>query len=174
MRSSILTSMSYKQRNLLLLGASGLLLIFVITVSCRPTLQARQKHRLMQQQISRAATASQQMQQLETQMAELKAFSIAPYKRELLLESVTSFCREKGLMVTAFPQAERLKQGEATVVTHQIEVQGSYEAMVQLVYLLEQEDRLGAVSSLRFFKYKDRKARKQRLRANITLRNLEG
>ena len=166
--------MTYKQRNGLLLATSGLLFLFIITVSCRPTLQARQQHQFMQQQISRAATASQQLQQLEAQMAELKALSIAPYKRELLLEKVTGFCRDKGLLVTAFPQAERLQQDEATVVTHQIEVQGSYEAMVQLVYLLEQEDRLGAISSLRFFKHKDRKDRRQRLRANITLRNLEG
>ncbi len=164
---------SYQQHNVFLIGFSLVLLLLIIGVSIQPTLRARAQHQLMQGQISRAASASQELKSLQAQITQLNALSIAPYKRELLLEKLTGFCRDKGLLVTAFPQAERLQQDESTVITHQIEVQGDYEAMVQLVYLLEQEDRLGTVSSLQFFKHKSRENRKTYLRANIVLRNLE-
>ena len=77
------------------------------------------------------------------------------------------------MLITSFPEAEQSNQNNYTVLTHVIEIEGYYKEIVQLVYMLEQEEVLGIISSLKFQTYKDRVSKKRKLKVNIVLRNLE-
>jgi len=91
-----------------------------------------------------------------------------------LLEKVTAFCRKHRLLITSFPEAGEQIRSNYAVLTHQIEVEGAYKDMVKLVYMLEQIEVMGVVSSLKFATYKDRRSKQKKLKAKLVLRNLEG
>ncbi|MEM8908239.1 MAG: hypothetical protein AAGD05_10375 [Bacteroidota bacterium] len=165
---------TYRKKNQYLLGGTVLLLVLIGWVSIRPTWALYKESRQLVEEQNRAATAPAEIARYQQQLANLKASTPQPFQRALLLEQVTSFCRQNNLLITAFPEAHQNMRSNYSVLTHEIEVEGAYRDMVRLVYLLEQEATLGVVSSLQFHRFKDRATKKQKLRAKLVLRNLEG
>ncbi len=120
-----------------------------------------------------AATAPERIGVLKKKLANMQQSTLKPYNRERLLENLTNFCRNNHLLVRAFPEAQVVAQNENSVVTNQIEIEGSFKDMVKLAYMLEAEERQGSISSLKFFVFKDRVAKRNVLKSLIVLRNLE-
>ena len=83
------------------------------------------------------------------------------------------FCRSNNLLIRSFPEGLVANQNESKVVSNQIEVEGSYSAMIRLVYLLEMEEKQGSISALKFYLYKDKATKRTVLRNLIVLRHLE-
>ncbi|MEL6863592.1 MAG: hypothetical protein AAFP19_04195 [Bacteroidota bacterium] len=164
---------TFKQHNQFLLVATLLGGLLIYSLSIRRTLQQRQQYLQTQANIDRAATASKDIAQYSAQLAKLKQTAQQPYDRERLLETVTLFCREHDLLVRSFPEALRVVENGNTIITNQIDLEGAYKDMVALVYLIEQEQRLGSVSSFKCFTEKDRVTKKTKLLGRIILRNLE-
>lgn len=164
---------TYRQRNLFLLGAGLVLLGLIYMVSIRRTLQLRQALKKNETAIARAQNAPQQIAQLEAQVGALQQNGLRPYDREYLLEQITGFCRDHQLLVRTFPQSERVVENNYPIITNTIEVEGAYQDLVRLVHLLEQKERLGSISSLKFYTKKERVSKKTYLRLSIVLRNLE-
>lgn len=163
---------TYRQHNLALLGTTVLLLALVYSLSIRRTLTMAQQHKSMRQNIERAASAPSEIQQLRSQLNTLQRSALQSYDREQLLEAITNFCRSNDLLVTTFPEASIVQEGASHIITNEVEVEGAYTQIVRLVYLLEQGEKLGSVSSLAFFTHKNRRTKRMNLRAKITLRNL--
>ncbi len=158
----------------MLLGLmSILLLLAVYNASIRRTVKAAKTNGQLKSKIERAATAPSQIADLQNKLNSFQQTAIQPYNREALLEAVTTFCRKKELLVKTFPEANSYQQENDQIITNEIEVEGNYTSIVELVYLLEQQEKLGSLSSLDFYKYKDRRLRKNTLRAKIVLRNLK-
>lgn len=103
----------------------------------------------------------------------MQGTSQRPYNREYLLAQLTGFCRAHNLLIKTFPQARRQEQNKIPIYTNQIEVEGKYKDIVKLAYMIEQEQLLGAVATLKFYTIKDRLTKKTYLRAKIILRSLE-
>lgn len=164
---------SYRQHNIALGVVVVLVLVLVYKGSISRTIHYSQANKSLKANIERAASAPAEITQLQTQLAKLQHSALKPYDRERLLEVVTTFCRENGLLVKTFPQAKSNQQNDSEIVTNEIEVEGSYQSIVKLVYLLEQQEKLGSVSSLTFSIHKDRITRKISLHATIIFRNLK-
>ena len=163
---------TYKQHNLFLLGALLLMLVFIYTINIKRSVQMYEQYQSKLVQIARASNASKEVAQLKTQLANLKQNSLQAYDRELLLSHITGFCRKNDLLVRAFPKAlQNIENGNA-IVTNTIEVEGNYKEIVRLVYMIEQEEKLASISSLKLFSEKDRRTKQIRLRARLILRNL--
>ena len=165
---------SYRQHTYALLATGVLLFLLIYTVSIKRTLNLRGEYVLAKEKIALANNANQQINTYNQKLAALNSGGLQPYNRPLLLEEVTSFCKAEGLLIRSFPQAEEKEEENYTIITDKIEVEGTYKGMVQLVHMLEQEERLGSVSSLNFYKYKDRERRREVLRCSIVLRSLSG
>jgi len=163
---------TYRQHNIFLLGATLALAVLIYTVSIRRTLVLRKDYQRAQADLSRAAQASQKMPAYEAQLVALRQSSQQAYDREQLLERVTRFCKEHDLLIKGFPEAQRVRENGSPVVTNQLEVEGRYKDIVRLTYMIEQEERLGSVSSLKFYTEEERRSKKLFLRAQIIIRNL--
>ena len=163
---------TYRQHNLFV-GIGFLLgLGLIYTVSIRPTIKQYQQLQQQKRNIQRAAGAAGKINQYKARLVNSKQSSQQAYDRERLLEVVTSFCRSHDLLVKTFPLAQRITQNGNTIVTNIIELEGPYKSIVQLAYLLEQEQKLTTISSMQFFTHKDRVKKRQYLRCKMVLRNL--
>ena len=165
---------TYRQKNIALLGAILFFGMLIYLVSIQRTLSSYNSYQQKKEQLSRVSNANQLIAQYQSELAQFQQNTQQSYNRENLLEEVTTFCREHRLLVKTFPQAQRVKENNYPIITNKIQVEGDYKEVVKLAYLLEQEQRLGSISSLQFFTYKDRYKKKKLLRANIVLRNIEG
>lgn len=159
---------------MLLIGATILLGGVIYFASIKRTVSYYQSYQNKKEQLSRVSNAATLITQYKTQLAQFEQKNQKTYDREELLEAVTTFCREHRILVKTFPQAQRVKQNNYPIITNQIEVEGDYKEIVKLVYLLEHKEKLGSIGSVKFFTHKDRYKKKNFLRANIVLRNLEG
>ena len=155
------------------MGGSLLFGILIYFASIQRTITNYRAYQEKKTQLSRVSNATQLIVQYQAQLAQFQGNTQQSYNREILLEEVTTFCRQHQLLVKTFPQAQRVKENNYPIVTNHIQVEGDYKDMVKLVYLLEQEQRLGSISSLKFFTHKDRYKKKNFLRADIVLRNIE-
>jgi hypothetical protein len=164
---------SYKQQTIVLSTALVVVLLVIFQVSIRRTISVFANYRSNAAKISMAANAPARIASLQKRLANTQETSMQPYNRERLLEKVTDFCRENNLLIRSFPEGLVANQNENKVVSNQIEVEGGYKDMVRLAYLLEMEEKQGSISSLKFYLYKDRVAKRTVLRNLIVLRNLE-
>ncbi len=163
---------TYRQRNLFLLGVGIFSLLLIYLLSIRRTVGLYQTYRANQAAIERAASAPGEIARLEAQVGALQQNGLKVYDQENLLVEVTRFCRSHDLLITTFPSSDRVVENSYPIITNTLEVQGAYKDMVRLVHLLEQKERLGSVSSLKFYTQKDRISKKTYLRLSIVLRNL--
>lgn len=150
-----------------------LFLCLIYTLNIRKTLKYKQQYQQNTASVQRAATATQDIANYEAQLASLQSTALQAYDREQLLSAITDFCKLKELLIKTFPEPRKIIENEQTIVTNVLEVEGTYKALVELIYQIEQVEKLAAISSVRFFMHKDRLTRREALRCHLILRNLE-
>ena len=147
--------------------------VILYNLSIRRTWETYKSYHKNKSHAALAISAPYEIEKYRRQLSTLQHSSIQPYKREHLLERLTAFCRDHDLLIKSFPEAILLSEGVYQVITNQFELEGSYSDMVQLVYLLEEKEKLGNISSIKFYLYKDKIKKKELLRSHIILRNLK-
>lgn len=164
---------SYKQHNYFLLGGVAICLFVIYLTSISKTLDHRQKYKRNLANVQRAATATKDIKQYRAQMEGLQQTALKVYDREQLLSEITGFCKEHSILVRTFPEPQKIIENGHSIVTNNLVVEGRYKDIVALVYQIEQEEKLAAISSVKFYMYNDRVSRSQKLRCDLILRNLE-
>lgn len=161
-------------RKSFLLGIGIILLLFIFQWNIRPTLKERSTYIQYQTQLQQASSSPAQIQKLEKELEALKKNNKqSNYTPELLLEKVSSFCKNNQLKLEYFPQAIHLNQGNKQLITNEIKVSGSFQKMVQLTHFIEQDTKLGSTTSIRFSQEKNPRNRNQKLIANIIIQNIK-
>lgn len=164
---------TFKAHNILLLCSSILLGLVVYGVNIKKTVAMHQQYVKQQVDIQRAATAATSIREYRSQLASFQQSALQTYDREWLLERLTSFCRQHSILVSTFPEAQRVVENGNGIISNTIEVEGRYQDIAELVYMIEQEERMGSVSTLKFFSEKDRLTKELQLKARMVIRNLE-
>ena len=163
---------TYRQHNLFLLLAGIALLAIIYTFSIKRTLKVYHSYQQNKANIAKAASAAIDIENYQKEWHILQQTSQQTYNREYLLAQLTGFCREHDLLIKTFPQAKRQEKNKIPIYTNLVEVEGKYKDMVKLAFMIEQEQHLAAIASLKFYTIKDRLSKKTYLRAKIILRNL--
>lgn len=93
--------------------------------------------------------------------------------QELLLEKVSNYCNDNKLILKELPQTHIYKNRDYNIETNMVVVEGSFIKLLKLVYMLEQEFKLGKVISVKFESEKDLITKKIRLSASIYFQNIK-
>ena len=140
---------TYQQKNKLLLLVTLLFCIIAYRFSFNKTIQLYYQNQQATQAIQQANNAPSEIQHLQEQLNQIKGTSPKKnYSQEYLLEEVSRFCRQHDLLIKNFPEAQIFEERNYTIIISQIEVEGRYQAIVQLAYLLEHQHQLGSITSL--------------------------
>lgn len=164
---------TYRQHNYAVLALFLVLILVSYSTNIRVALNSYQEFQNVKSKIALAQSASQDIAIYRSEIKSMQETAQQPYNKELLLEQITLFCKEHNLLIKNFPGSKRVIENNYPIVTNEIEVQGSYNDIVELAYMFEQEKKLTSINSLSFTLVKDREKQQQYLHGLFVLRNIE-
>jgi Tfp pilus assembly protein PilO len=168
-----MNSLTYRQKNIALLIGTILLGFVAYQFSFSKTIGAYQKYNHQKETLVKAQTASSQIQLYQTELSKLKQQSnFTAYNEDNLFRAISQFANENALKVLAFPQAERIENGEYEVITNYIEVSGSYKSIVELSYMIEHKRKLGRIASIEYKTEKNIQTKETMLKGMLYIQNI--
>ena len=109
-----------------------------------------------------------QLDQLDNQLSQ------GQYDRNSLFATISRFCDQYQLSLLEFGEEHRWQEGQITYINNPLQVAGSYQNILRLMYLLEQQQRSGYLSHCKMnMQRKSRRTKKEELRAEIHVQYLE-
>ena len=164
---------SYRNRNLLLLSATAVMLLVVWRVSISRTWSAQALYQQNLELLARAQQENVQIEELEQKLERQQNSDLQLYDREELLAQITDFCRAHDIRVVSFTEASSISLSNHQIITNLLSLKGGYHDLVALAYMIEQEKRLATISSIQFYLEKNRKTKLDELHARFIIRNLK-
>lgn len=156
--------------------AGVLLLAFIAYfLSIRNTINLRRELVDKKEQLSSISSAPQTIAQLQQRLNQLdEQLSQGQYDRNKLFASISDFCDNNQLNLLEFREEQRWQDGQITYINNPIQVTGSYQNILRLMHLLEQQERSGYLTHCTMsMQRKDRRSRKEQLQAEIHIQHLE-
>ena len=106
-------------------------------------------------------------------MAKNKISQEIPFNQTVLFEKVSQFCESNQLDILTFDEPKIVQSDEYEVTTNYIEVEGSFKAITELVYELEQQLKLGRMASVHYELDYNRKTKQNFLVGKLYIQNIE-
>ncbi|MEM7104363.1 MAG: hypothetical protein AAF502_14590 [Bacteroidota bacterium] len=163
--------LTFKQKNKYLLIGSFLFCLMIFFSAIQPTFRVFNEYHKVTRAIDQAGNMDADIQKMQAILSASDNQSI-PFNQDVLLESLTYAAQQYGLMIKAYPKPGIWQQQGFTFEINAFEVVGSYQAIVQMVYDLEQVHDLGDVVSLKIQTKENRQTKKSYLSGIITLKNV--
>jgi Tfp pilus assembly protein PilO len=169
----VFNSLTFRQKNIGLFIGTILLGLIAYQFSFSKTIDAYQKHNHQKATLTKAQSASSLIQKYQTELAKLEQqTNFTAYSEENLFRAISQFATENNLKVLAFPQAERIVNGEYEVITNYIEVSGNYKSIVELSYMIEHKRKLGRIASIEYKTEKNIQTRQTILKGMLYIQNI--
>lgn len=171
-------NLTYKQKNKLLIVAFVFVLFLLYTISIKRTVNNYFIHSDNLKQLEEATLAPTLVSQLKEELATINSKLGTQRKGEgnnsdRLIELVTNYCNENNAVLMEFPQMESAIKDDLVVETNKFTLSGNFQNLLKLVYLLEQEYKLGKVASVNYKMVKNYKARENILTATVYVQNIK-
>lgn len=171
-------NLTYKKKNQLLIIVSVLALYLVYAFAVKKTITTYSEYTKAEEQIGLAANAPVMAAQLENQLFQMdskigKQNINGQNTEQALLELITNYCQNNHAVLREFPETTIAKQGDMFIETNLFVVEGEFASLINLVYILEQKNRLGKIASVRYQLKKDFKTKEMTLTAAIYLQNVK-
>jgi len=168
--------MAQKTKNILLILGFILIVILAYKYAIANTLQLKKDYKTLQQE---ALVFDKMPLQLSSMKQKEKYYDslLTKYKlgessmQNSMLSTINSFADDNQLKVVDFIEPHSIKQNDLTINTYQFTLEGNYNAILSLVYQLEQHTKFGEVINLNFKKQKNHKTGTYYLQANVLLRS---
>lgn len=93
--------------------------------------------------------------------------------QQMLIEKVNRICDEKQLKITEVPSPVSYAQAGYEIITNQLEVEGDYLGLVELVHRMENEFEQARVVSVNYYSKKNLQNNKYKLYARIYFQNIK-
>ena len=165
---------SYKQKVYLLLGGALVFAVIAWQLGFANTIQQYREKSRTEAKLQQAANVVQEINFFEQKLQAFQQDSThIKFSQENLFEVVTEWCEAHRLEVRAMPEAELVEENGYQIYMNHIELEGPYIEMVQLMYLLEQEYKMGQLVHSHFELVKNRDTRQMELVAQLHLHNIQ-
>lgn len=171
-------NLTYSKKNKLLIAAAIVAVYLIYVFAIKKTITQRNEYNNLQTKIELIKNAPSMAIQLQQQLLQMDAkignnTSNGQKTGQALLELLSDYCKNNKAVLRDFPASKNLQQGDLLVETNVFIVEGNYETLLKLVYLLEQKQKLGKVASVRYQYKKDIKTRNMALTATVYLQNIK-
>jgi hypothetical protein len=155
-----------------------LVLFFVYEMAIKETINMYNTYSEGEKKIALAASAPMLAAQLEKKLMQIDIKLGNENKKkqntaDALLELTTNYCQNNHAVLREFPKTTIIEQGDMTIETNQFIVEGDFVTLINLVYILEQKNKLGKVASVKYQLKKDFKTKEMVLTAAIYVQNVK-
>lgn len=169
--------MTYRQKNQVMAGVTGVLLLLILGVSVRKTVTLVQDNHRLEAQMHRANQAPAQITQLQARAAQLgQVMAVGGEPNALrreLFEQIGTYCQEHQVQLRSFQEARTFTEGALRVETHALHLEGNFAAQVRVCQALEEHLRRGRVVSLSFRTERDRRSKRVYLSGELLVQGIK-
>jgi hypothetical protein len=161
----------------LILGGIFGIIMYQLVLSDTVELSSRVND--MQQEVMGNIDAPVEIQELKTKLMKIEQLigdstqTSEEDVHQLLLESVTHYCQQKGIILNDFPKPFEKSENGFTTHTAKVTVEGDFINLLKLVYYLEKNYQVGKVVAVDFEATKNLRTRKRELHSTIYLQNVK-
>ena len=168
--------MSQKTKNIVLIVGFFIVVIMAYKYAIANTLQLKNEYKVLQQD---ALVFDNMPLQLSSLKQKERYFDSLLIKYQLgessmqnsMLNTINTYADANQLKVVDFIEPHSIKQNDLTVNTYQFTLEGNYNAILSLIYQLEQHTKFGEIINLYFKKQKNHKTGKYYLQASVLLKS---
>ena len=174
----MLKNLTYKKKNKLLIAVALLIFYLVYVLAIKKTMASYDEYIKAENQIELAINAPKMAAQLEKQLLQMdskigKQNKNGQNTEQALLELITNYCQNNHSILREFPETTMAQRGNLFIETNLFVIEGNFSSLINLVYLLEQKNKLGKIASVRYLLKKDFKTKEMALTAAIYLQNVK-
>ncbi|WP_299112268.1 type 4a pilus biogenesis protein PilO [uncultured Winogradskyella sp.] len=168
--------MTQKTKNILLVVGFFLLIIIAYNYAIANTLQLKNEYKTLQQEALAFDNMPLQLSALKQRKhyydSLLTKYQLSESSMQNnMLSAINTFADANQLKVVDFIEPHKIIQNDLIVNTYQFTLEGNYNAILSLVYQLEQHTKFGEIINLNFKKQKNYKTGRFYLQAHVLLRN---
>lgn len=170
--------LTYKRKNQLLIAAVVLTVYLMYSLAIKNTLMAYTQYNDNKAQLALAVNAPAKAKQLEQELEQINE-KIGNQNingkntEQALLDLITNYCQNNRLTLREFPEAQLSQQGDLLIETNQFVVEGGFASLLNMVYVLEQKNKLGKIAGVRYQLKKDIQTKEMALTATVYLQNIK-
>ena len=155
-----------------------LMLLAIYSLTIKKTINLFSECKATEAKINLAKDAPQRAEQLENELHRIenkigKQNSAAESKEQQLLEIISHYCQNNHTILREFPKTMSSDQGDLTIETNLFVLEGGFQSLIKLVYLLEQKSTYGKVASVKYQIKKDFKTKEEVLTATVYIQNIK-
>lgn len=173
----MLKNFTYKQKNWVLLGGIAFFSVVVYLLAVGKTIDMASECAELQGQIKSTGNAPDRVAQLQAKLKELDAKAGVSADsiefQQALLEKVTNYCSGNKVLLKEFPANHIYSTNEVQVETNQFKLEGGFSNLLNLVFSLEQNERIGKVISVCYETKTDVRTKQVSLTAKIYVQNVQ-
>lgn len=155
-----------------------LLILFVVyKLAFQKTWETKRQCETYQKQINRGSQIDTRLELLSTQLNKVNAktqdFVVSNKEpHEMVLAVVSEYCMSHKVKLFQFPRTEIEEVKGHAIGTFYFEVTGSFEQLLKLLYLLENETIVTKITSVDFYKKKNKVTKKEQLYLRVYCQNI--
>ncbi|GAB5566060.1 MAG: general secretion pathway protein [Winogradskyella sp.] len=168
--------MNKKQKNIILIIGFIVALFICYKFAIRNTFEEMDKYNSLTKEIALSKSAPKQLSLLK-QKEKYYDSILDKYKlngssiQNNLLRTINAFAKQNKLKVVSFLEPHTILKNDLTIKTYVFTLEGDYEDINKLVYLLEQETKFGEIINFHFQKKKNYRSGKNYLEARVLLKS---
>lgn len=168
---------TYKTKGILLIIATVLVLYVTYSSYLSETISTVSNYYSLKDSVKNVKDAPLKMQQLKMklkvleQQAGLKSEGEINFQ-ENLLRVITKYSSEQHTIIRSIPQKSIYKDKGLSIETNEFTMEGSYSKLLDLLYTLEQKERIGRVAAVRFRKETDLQTKRSALMATYYIQTI--
>ena len=171
----MLDSLTYKQRNTLLIPVVIILLWVSYKFAIANTIELYKnastlEHQLLENSPEKLAKLKVKLKKLNHKLDNYKFDDIRD--KEYILGITSEFCSKNKLTLSEFPESNISEEGENQIETLTITAQGAFVSLLKLLHFLEHQNQVGRISSVQFSTQFDHKNQITRLYAKFYIQNI--
>jgi hypothetical protein len=174
----LLKNLTYKQKNKLLLFGAVLLLLLIYFLSIKKTMTTASACKEMENKIAEAQDMPVKVAELHKRIAYIDALlatrqDTTVKTQDLILSLVTNYNQTHGTVLKEFPKTNLAKENDFLIETNVFTAQGEFSNLLDLVYLIEQKQKIGKIASVDFLLKKDNQNHTTNLLATLFVQNIK-
>lgn len=172
----MLKQLTYKTKVRYLFIGTGIIFILAYFLAIQKTIKLKGEVSALKQRSEQSSGTSAELAMLQNRLESLDAIISRQGSgevRETLLGVLTSYCQKNGILLKAFPETIIEKGNEANIETNVFTVEGAFIPLLKLLYVLEQKQRIGKVSSALYQTHIDPKTKRNLLSAVVYIQNVK-
>lgn len=167
--------MTNKTKNIILLVGFLLALILCYQLAISKTVALKKEYNTLKQEEALFENTPKQVSLLKQKQKhydsllnkyQIKESSI----QNNLLKTINTFADSSNIKVIGFLEPHIINQNDLKINTYQFTLEGDYNAIIKLIYRLEQDTKFGEITNLHFEKKKNFRTGKHFLQASVLLK----